>query len=42
VFHSQAKHRDIIEVVAYFANHLAAPREAIVAIVPQQLNKIVH
>jgi hypothetical protein len=42
VFHGQAEHRDIIEVVPNLADHLAAPRETIVAIVPQQLNKIVH
>jgi hypothetical protein len=42
VLHGQAEHRDIIEVVPNLAHHLAAPREAIVAIAPQQLNKIVH
>ena len=40
--HGQREHRDIVEIVADFADHLAHPGVAIIAVAAKQLEKFAH
>ena len=40
--HHQAEDRDVVEVVADFADHLAQPRISVIGIVAQQVDEVSH